>query len=317
MINVYEELADSSRRQLLSAMRTGPQTVGDLVSVTGLKQPNVSNHLARMKGRGIVKGLKSGRHVYYSLATKEVEEAVASVDVSANLEQCPVDMRDLCHRYAKAAVAGDESVCQETLEVVIRSRTPLLDIYDRFLEPAMAMVGTWYGVRAIDEAQEHMASEITERMMARIVQVLPVTIRDKRIAVLGCAVGSWHVIGLRMLGDYLKLNGWQTLFMGADVPTPAFLAGVNSAGPDLVLVNCNSVESKDETLKLLKELRAHRPKNGYAIGIGGREVSLDPSAFLLAGADFSSASLREFVIETLPRLNQFRKGRGELAKDPS
>ena len=38
--------------------------VGDIVVATGLRQPNVSNHLSRMRASGVVKSSKVGREVF-------------------------------------------------------------------------------------------------------------------------------------------------------------------------------------------------------------------------------------------------------------
>src|SRR5262249_41955731 len=61
-------LAEPSRRMILETLRFAPKTVSELVQATHLKQPNVSNHLAKMREHGIVRAERSGRHVYYSIA---------------------------------------------------------------------------------------------------------------------------------------------------------------------------------------------------------------------------------------------------------
>jgi len=306
MTNVYEELAESSRRALLLALRMGPRSVSELVEETGFKQPNVSNHLSRLREKGLVTACKVGRQVFYSLASLSIQEAVAVVNSTAP-RTCELgELSALAHAYAKAAVAGDEVSCQQMVDHVIRGNVPLLEIYEGLLGAAMNHVGTWYGVKAIDEAQEHMASEVTERMMARVMHATSPLSKEGKTAVIGCAANSWHVIGLRMVSDYLRYSGWQTQFLGANVPTEAFVASVRASEPELILVNCNAEDSRDETLALLRELKASRPRKGSMIGVGGSEVAKDPKTFLGAGADFWSASLREFAEQILPSLEPSR-----------
>ncbi len=45
----------------------GKATVGDVVNYVDLTQPTVSYHLGEMKKNGIVRGVKKGKEVYYSL----------------------------------------------------------------------------------------------------------------------------------------------------------------------------------------------------------------------------------------------------------
>jgi methanogenic corrinoid protein MtbC1 len=306
MLNVYEELGETSRRQILAELRTGPKNVTEIVTSTGLKQPNVSNHLARMRVKDIVRAHKVGRQVYYSLATPEIEAVVNSAFAQSGAQPIPLNTDELAKQYAKAAVQGDEQTCGDILDVAFRAHLPMLDIYQDVLAPAMALVGTWYKVEAIDEGQEHMASAITERMMARTVQVMGPTKRHGKIAILGCAPNSWHVIGLRMISDYLRMCGWKALYLGANVPFRSLVAAVEQHRPHMVLLSVSSVEGIDDTLAMLRELSAMRQagRGKFILGVGGSIVGAHPGKFASAGADFSAKDLRTFALEFLPEIEK-------------
>lgn len=308
MLNVYEEIGDTSRRKILAELRSGPKSVNQIVEATELKQPNVSNHLARMRMRGIVKATKSGRQVYYSLANPEVERAVHSVFESGEGKIVTIDFDELSKQFAKSAVQGDEGVCSDIMDALFRRNVPMLDIYQELLSPAMELVGTWYKVAAIDEAQEHMASSITERMMARTVFMAGITKKVTKTAILGCAAGSWHVIGLRMISDYMRFRGWRVLFLGADVPTTAFLTAVRHHRPAVVLVSCSTPAQPEECLELLEGIASLRKKQTeFTIGVGGLAIDGSPQAYLDAGADFYARDLREFSERMLPELEKAGK----------
>jgi len=305
MLNVYEELGETSRRQILAELRSGPKNVTEIVTATGLKQPNVSNHLARMRAKDIVRADKVGRQVYYCLASPEVEAVVQSAFSQSGTRATEIDTEELAKNYAKAAVQGDENACGEILDVAFRAHMPLLDIYQDVLSPAMTLVGTWYKVEAIDEAQEHMASAITERMMARTVQVTGPARRTNKTAILGCPPNSWHVIGLRMISDYLRFCGWKTLFLGANVPERSFVTAVQQHRPHMVLVSCSSNEGIEDTASLVRALNSIRSKRNYfSIGVGGGCANTDPRLFLDAGADFTARDLRTFALEYLPEIER-------------
>lgn len=303
MLNVYQELGESSRRSILAELRTGPKNVSDLVKATGLKQPNVSNHLSRLKTKGIVRDSKVGRQVFYALASPEVEAIVQAAFAEETVEDDIPNVEELAKQYAKLAIQGDEIGCSDVLDVAFRARMPLLDVYQEILAPAMTLVGTWYKVEAIDEAQEHMASAITERMMSRTVQISGPIARHGRTAVLGCAANSWHVIGLRMLADYLRLSGWKTLFLGANVPNASFVSAVTQHKPDLVLVSCSAIEGIDDSIGLIRQIDGLRHgRHPLSIGVGGHAVNLYPGKFAAAGADFTAQDLRTFAEKYLPQI---------------
>jgi DNA-binding transcriptional ArsR family regulator len=68
----FRALAEPARLQLMSELRGGEQTVGELVKITGLTTGNVSKHLQLLHAAGFVTRRKEGLYVYYGLAGDDV-----------------------------------------------------------------------------------------------------------------------------------------------------------------------------------------------------------------------------------------------------
>lgn len=77
---LFRALGDPSRLAVLEALRDGPKCVSDLVTMTGLSQPNVSGHLAFLRDSGLVEREQRGRFAYYSLGTANAEAILALAD---------------------------------------------------------------------------------------------------------------------------------------------------------------------------------------------------------------------------------------------
>ena len=60
-------LSDPVRRELLTAIGAGEATVSELVERLGISQPQVSKHLAVLKGAGLVRVRPQGRWRFYSV----------------------------------------------------------------------------------------------------------------------------------------------------------------------------------------------------------------------------------------------------------
>lgn len=69
----FRGFADPARLAILETLRKKPRSVGEIVAVTALTQPNVSNHLSCLKDCGLVVSEKRGRHVYYALSDDRLE----------------------------------------------------------------------------------------------------------------------------------------------------------------------------------------------------------------------------------------------------
>src|SRR5919108_5794316 len=73
--DLCQALADPTRLRLLSLLGEKPRPVKDLVEATGERQAKISQHLAIMRQRGIVRAERHGTEIHYSLADPRILEA--------------------------------------------------------------------------------------------------------------------------------------------------------------------------------------------------------------------------------------------------
>lgn len=207
----------------------------------------------------------------------------------------------LAAEYAQTAITGDETACFEIYDRALATGATMVDVYQDFLSAGMGRIGDWYHTGRINEACEHLASEITERLMHRTAFHFGQGERIGLQALLGGGPESWHVIGLRMIADVLRHRGWQTMYLGPNVPTLSFVETVRVNRPNLVLLSCSAAEAVRGTTNLLHALKAYRDtvpdRHDFLIGVGGLLVPTHRAIFSDAGADFTSPDLRSFVDE--------------------
>lgn len=65
-------LAHEIRLMILSSLRTGEKGVNELSDALGYPQPTISQHLAKMRERGLVIARREGTQIYYSIADKRM-----------------------------------------------------------------------------------------------------------------------------------------------------------------------------------------------------------------------------------------------------
>ncbi|MCG9894168.1 MAG: metalloregulator ArsR/SmtB family transcription factor, partial [Fimbriimonadaceae bacterium] len=94
MLDLVRELVEPSRRALIAELKAGPRTVNDLVTSTGLKQPNVSNHLARLRSKGVLKAVKVGRQVFYSFASPEIAQSALQLIGPNPVKEAPREITE-------------------------------------------------------------------------------------------------------------------------------------------------------------------------------------------------------------------------------
>jgi DNA-binding transcriptional ArsR family regulator len=79
-----QALATPSRLLMLTRLRQGPCSVGELADAVAMEQPAVSHQLRLLRALGLVTGTRSGRSVVYSLYDNHVaqllDEAVYHIE---------------------------------------------------------------------------------------------------------------------------------------------------------------------------------------------------------------------------------------------
>jgi ArsR family transcriptional regulator len=72
---ISKTLAHPLRLALLHVLKDGEKTVNELVDILGASQSNISQHLALMRQRQIVKTRKEGSAVYYRVSSPKISQA--------------------------------------------------------------------------------------------------------------------------------------------------------------------------------------------------------------------------------------------------
>lgn len=75
-VQYMKVLANLERMQVMCNICKQPHTVSELIAITGLSQPALSMHLARLRDEGMVTAEKSGRNVYYQVGDETLKDLV-------------------------------------------------------------------------------------------------------------------------------------------------------------------------------------------------------------------------------------------------
>ena len=92
-------LSDPTRSRVLLALRDGPAYPADLAVALGVSRTNLSNHLACLRGCGLVVAVPEGRRTRYELADPRLVHALGDllgVVLATDPAVCPTAVDDGC-----------------------------------------------------------------------------------------------------------------------------------------------------------------------------------------------------------------------------
>ena len=73
---VCKAISDPKRLLIISVLRDGELSVGEIAETLGVSQSNASQHLAVLRERGIVTTRRAGTSVFYSLRSQKILTAI-------------------------------------------------------------------------------------------------------------------------------------------------------------------------------------------------------------------------------------------------
>ncbi len=77
--DLLKALAHETRLMILCLLVEGEKSVGELEQLMLLRQPSVSQQLARLRFDGLVKARRDGRTIYYTLGSEEAKKVVTLI----------------------------------------------------------------------------------------------------------------------------------------------------------------------------------------------------------------------------------------------
>jgi MerR family transcriptional regulator, light-induced transcriptional regulator len=145
---------------------------------------------------------------------------------SGLLEDAADRLLSAIERYDEDGVHSvlDESLAAFGLEAVLRD----------LILPTLVEVGDAWQRGTLDVAHEHFASNLIRGHLLALARLWGRGAGP--LALLACAPGEHHDIGLLSFGLVLRTHGWRILFLGADTPIETLEETARSSDAALVVV---------------------------------------------------------------------------------
>lgn len=235
---------------------------------------------------------------YYSLAAPYLASALQALqqppqNVLDHTESSP--RRSLAVPYLHALLAGQRTRARDLLLNAVAVNAPVAQLYLQVFQPALREIGRLWQANRISTAQEHYASAATQWIMSQLDSYLPRSKHRGRNFLCTCVGGETHAIGLRMVCDFLDMDGWQTYYLGADTPADSIISEAVQRRADVVGISAAMLIHLDSVASLIRALRREPALPNLRIMVGGRPFLLAPELHQRLGADATATDAQEAV----------------------
>jgi methanogenic corrinoid protein MtbC1 len=175
------------------------------------------------------------------------------------------------------------------------------EIYLQILQPALWEVGRRWETGEVDVSEEHFCSEVSQAIMAKVMADIPTPKNDAPVFVGFSVSGELHDIGVRMVRDFLLLEGWRAVFHGNNLPTASVLKEIRIHRADVVGISATMSYHVNPVASLIQVIRTSDLPQALKIVVGGRVFNQEPDLWRQIGADgYASDAAR--AVETISGL---------------
>jgi methanogenic corrinoid protein MtbC1 len=120
-----------------------------------------------------------------------------------------------------------------------------------------------------------------------------------RILVATCIGGELHELGIRMVADFFEIEGWETYYLGANMPIDDVVAMANDKQAHLLGISASLNSHVTQARDLIHAMRASPHGPEIKIMVGGHPFNRAPLLHETIGADFTAPNAREAVRQAM------------------
>jgi excisionase family DNA binding protein len=209
--------------------------------------------------------------------------------------------RAAAKRLEGRLVAGDEAGAWAIIEARLGAGSSPDDVLLDELGGAMRSVGHGWETGEYSVDDEHRASGVATRVVARLGARFTKRGPSRRSVILGTPPRELHGLPTAMAANFLRGRGYDVVDLGANVPADAFGAAVEKASRPLAVAVAVTSGSHDRSLRaIVRAVQSASPD--LPVLVGGSGITSEAQAATL-GAVWSGGDARTLadVIEGLER----------------
>ena len=219
------------------------------------------------------------------------------------LIQSVMTVQEAFEGYLTAVRSGDRRAAFDIIEQTRAAGLDLRTMYLQVFQPTLREIGRLWQENLLTVAEEHLATAITQSAMLRVFGTLDLPELAGPLLIAACAETERHEIGLRMLCDFMDVEGWETVFLGASVPAEDLVRMVVDRQPDVVALSASIPPHLPQLRTTITAIREAAGEKQPLILVGGRPLLDQPQLAETLGADLTARDAAEAATLLLERVS--------------
>ena len=200
----------------------------------------------------------------------------------------------LASQYLSALLRYDRHSASALILAAVENKVSIREIYCHVFEPCQYEIGRLWQLNVVSVAQEHYCTASTQLVMSLLYPYIFRSDRARRgTIVAACASGELHEIGARMVCDLLEMEGWNTIYLGANVPTAGIINVLAENNSNILAISACMTFHIPAVREAIAAVRLASPAT--RILVGGYAFRIAPNLWRDVGADYWTKDASEAI----------------------
>jgi len=223
--------------------------------------------------------------------------AAGAAGEAAALKELPVP--ELARDYLGAFRAGGFEAARALLQGAVSRGAEMRELYLDVFAPALREAGRLWALGELSVGEEHAFSEATQRLMSQVsgragaAAAKPTGLR----CVAASAGGEAHLIGVRMVADFLGAAGWDVTFAGGNLSIRHVRELLLARPPSLLVLSVTLPGNLNAAADMIGSLHGEALLADMRIMAGGQAFDARQRTGQDIGADGAAGNAEDAVKE--------------------
>lgn len=202
---------------------------------------------------------------------------------------------ELAKQYLQALLDSDRARASSLILDTVEAGASIKDIYLHVFQRSQYEIGMLWHRNKITIAHEHYCTAATQMIMSQLFTHFSLAPKNGRWMVATSVSGELHELGVRMVADFFEMDGWNTMFLGANTPPRSIVQALIERKADLLAISATMSFHVSRVAGLIDAVRAAPECEHIKIIVGGYPFNLAPNLWLQVGADGDGRSAQDAV----------------------
>ncbi len=210
----------------------------------------------------------------------------------------------LYNSFFESLIRGNSSNSREIVNSLLENRVSVLNLYENLFRRALYQVGEYWAKNIISVAEEHIATAIVENLISQLQTTRSLSGEPSKRVLISCVTYDLHQVGAKMVANLFEFKGWESIYLGANMPIGALLSAIERTKPNLLCLSLALIEHVKTLVLTVKEIQA--TYGSLPIILGGRAM-INVKKEELDLDQLQTVHLVQSILQLDPLIDQFAR----------